>query len=373
MIYQQSSKNKVKKTIRKWYRAVTIGMVVLGNLLCLLPVVCDWYAAYLFPHLSGALARFNGLFPCSVGEWMIVLGILLLIMFLFGWLEALFCRKLRTAMKKFSGFLLDVLLAVLLLLTLNWTMINRCTPIMESDHEFRIAELERLRDTLVVTANQMAKSIEREEDGTVAFHGDVQEEARKAMLGIADCFPQLQGFYPKVKPMMFSDLMSQSRMLGYYFPFSMEANYNNRMYRMNYPSCFCHELSHVKGIMREDEANFLAYLACIQSENPEFQYSGILSVLYYVDNAFYENVGPEYYSTKPQISQQVRIDNQFLTPEAMAQVEKNAVLPSETVKKYSDSFNEATIKMGGVADGMASYDRVTKLLLIYYEDQLKDN
>ena len=373
MIYQQSSKNKVKKTIRKWYRAVTIGMVVLGNLICLLPVVCDWYAAYLFPHLSGALARFNGLFPCSVGEWMIVLGILLLIMFLFGWLEALFCRKLRTAMKKFSGFLLDVLLAVLLLLTLNWTMINRCTPIMESDHEFRIAELERLRDTLVVTANQMAKSIEREEDGTVAFHGDVQEEARKAMLGIADCFPQLQGFYPKVKPMMFSDLMSQSRMLGYYFPFSMEANYNNRMYRMNYPSCFCHELSHVKGIMREDEANFLAYLACIRSENPEFQYSGILSVLYYVDNAFYENVGPEYYSTKPQISQQVRIDNQFLTPEAMAQVEKNAVLPSETVKKYSDSFNEATIKMGGVADGMASYDRVTKLLLIYYEDQLKAN
>ena len=134
MIYQQSSKNRVKKTIRKWYRAVTIGMVVLGNLLCLLPVVCDWYAAYLFPHLSGALARFNGLFPCSVGEWMIVLGILLLIMFLFGWLEALFCRKLRTAMKKFSGFLLDVLLAVLLLLTLNWTMINRCTPIMESNH-----------------------------------------------------------------------------------------------------------------------------------------------------------------------------------------------------------------------------------------------
>ena len=119
MIYQQSSKNRVKKTIRKWYRAVTIGMVVLGNLLCLLPVVCDWYAAYLFPHLSGALARFNGLFPCSVGEWMIVLGILLLIMFLFGWLGALFCRKLRTAMKKFSGFLLDVLLAVLLLLTLN--------------------------------------------------------------------------------------------------------------------------------------------------------------------------------------------------------------------------------------------------------------
>ena len=162
-------------------------------------------------------------------------------------------------------------------------------------------------------------------------------------------------------------------MLGYYFPFSMEANYNNRMYRMNYPSCFCHELSHVKGIMREDEANFLAYLACIRSENLEFQYSGILSVLYYVDNAFYENVGPEYYSTKTQISQQVRIDNQFLTPEAMAQVEKNAVLPSEIVKKYSDSINEATIKMGGVAAGMASYDRVTKLLLIYYEDQLKDN
>lgn len=373
MACNQVNKKRGKNRIRKWYRVICLVVVVFGNLLCLLPAFCDWYAAYLFPYLSGALARFAGLFPFSVGEWMIVAGILLFLFLLLGWLGALLQKKLRDTMKKYSFFLLDVLLAVLVLLTLNWTMINRCTPIMESDCEFQISELERLRDTLVVTANQMAKRIEREEDGTVAFHGDMQEEAEKAMLGIAESFPQLQGFYPQMKPMMFSDLMSQSRMLGYYFPFSMEANYNNKMYLMNYPSCFCHELSHVKGIMREDEANFLSYLACIRSENEVFRYSGILSVLYYVDNAFYDNVGAEYYRTKPQISKQVRIDNQFLTPEAMAEVEEKAVLSTETVKKYSDSFNDVTIKMGGVADGMASYDRVTELLLIYYEDQLKEN
>ena len=44
---------------------------------------------------------------------------------------------------------------------------------------------------------------------------------------------------------------------GLYFPFSMEANYNDTMSIMNKPFTMCHELAHTHGYIFEDEANFL--------------------------------------------------------------------------------------------------------------------
>lgn len=352
--------------MKKKGKCILFILVVILNLLSLIPAVCDAYAEYVFPWLIWVMGNLTSLVPFSVGEWMIVLGILLTVAMIMAAVFAIIKKEFRSFAKKCGSIYLDILIFVLLVLTLNWTLINRCTPIMESSREYQISELEELRDALVVTTNKMALEMERAEDQTIILDGDVQLMAESALRNLEAIYPRLGGYYPKMKPMMFSDLMSQSRMEGYYFPFSMEANYNTKMYLMNLPECYCHELSHVKGYMREDEANFLSYLACINSDNAVFRYSGFLSVLYYVDNAFYENVGADYYKTKVQISKQVRTDNQFLTPEAMEEVEKKAIISTETVKKYSDSFNEATIKFGGVPDGMASYDRVTELLLMYY-------
>ena len=53
----------------------------------------------------------------------------------------------------------------------------------------------------------------------------------------------------------------------------------------NIPHTICHELSHLKGFMREDEANFIGYLACIRSDDPMFRYSGYLTGWIYAGNA----------------------------------------------------------------------------------------
>ena len=44
-------------------------------------------------------------------------------------------------------------------------------------------------------------------------------------------------------------------LMGIYFPFSMEANYNQDMYKAKLPDTICHELAHTKGYIQEDEAN----------------------------------------------------------------------------------------------------------------------
>ena len=93
------------------------------------------------------------------------------------------------------------------------------------------------------------------------------EQAVRAMKALGQTYDQLDGYYPKPKALLTSDFFSQQYMCGYYFPFSMEANYNDVMYIMNKPSTMCHELAHLRGYIYEDEANFISYLACTQSED----------------------------------------------------------------------------------------------------------
>ncbi len=46
-----------------------------------------------------------------------------------------------------------------------------------------------------------------------------------------------------------------------------------------------HEMSHQRGIAPEDEANFMAFLVCMQSDDPYIRYSGAQSLLEYVYSA----------------------------------------------------------------------------------------
>ena len=53
------------------------------------------------------------------------------------------------------------------------------------------------------------------------------------------------------------------------------------------PFTMCHELAHRLTVAAEDEANFCAFLACLENDDPAFQYSGWYSAFVYTYNALY--------------------------------------------------------------------------------------
>ena len=59
-----------------------------------------------------------------------------------------------------------------------------------------------------------------------------------------------------------------------------------------------------------------------------------------------------------------------MTKENWTEVEKKAVVKTETVKKVSNAFTETTLKMNGVEEGMQQYNKVVELLLNYYDGEL---
>lgn len=68
--------------------------------------------------------------------------------------------------------------------------------------------------------------------------------------------------------------MSYADIAGMYFPFTVESNINTDGPFFTIPATMGHEMAHQCGFMREDEANFIGYLACKDATDPLTRYSG---------------------------------------------------------------------------------------------------
>ena len=369
-----------------------IAVVLLLNLLAWSSTAfCDWYIRWIFPIWVNTYGRLTGLFPFSVGEWLIVAGVVLVgaALILGGVFaaSALVSACIRRELPKpflrlvkgFYGFLAWVVGIVCLIMTLNCTILYHASTFStvyfgEDSEAYSEEDLFRVYNMVAEECNRLSMLVERDERGRIVYDCNPGEEAKNMMKKLGETYPQLDGWYPDPKPMFFSDFMCQQYMKGYYFPFSMEANINFVMHPLNRPATMCHELAHLRGYIYEDEANFIAYLACIQSEDLYVRYSGYLSVLVYLNNDVVKvwNQNPELYERTAakiepcEILPQVWQDKVFVTEEEWDRINGKAIIDTEIVDKAAETFVETNLKLNGVSDGKISYSRVVKLLLQYY-------
>ena len=190
------------------------------------------------------------------------------------------------------------------------------------------------------------------------------ETAIAAMQKLGQKYAPLNSTYTRIKPVMMSELMCYGHITGIFSFFSMEANYNT----MNVPEAIghtvCHELSHMTGFMREDEANYISFLACRESEDPYLVYSGWYDMTISMLNAYYSASTPEeYYSACANIPDY-----------AIKQIN----MQSEFWKKYETHFgevaeamNDTYLKMNDQPEGTKSYGRVVDLFMAEYFNNKK--
>ncbi|MCX8533879.1 DUF3810 domain-containing protein [Chryseobacterium luquanense] len=95
------------------------------------------------------------------------------------------------------------------------------------------------------------------------------------------------------KPSLFKNIMSFTGILGYYNPFTAEAQFNAELPSSYLPFTLAHESSHQLGFAREQEANFIGYLIGVDSKNLELKYSteyftlkSLLNSIVYEDEKF---------------------------------------------------------------------------------------
>lgn len=366
---------------------------------------CDWYIAYVFPLWVNTYGRLTGLFPFSVGEWLLLAGFILVVaaaVLLLPWTIteilafvnrkkdgrdiAVKFRRLSRGFYRFFGWTLAI---VCLVMTLNCFILYHASTFSEryfgnDEGDYTLEELITVYNKVAEQCLRLSEEIERDEYGRPLYMGnasgsgrqsDMGDKAREAMKQLGGSYDQLDGYYPRPKALLSSDFMCQQYMCGYYFPFSMEANYNDVMYLPNIPATMCHELAHLRGYIYEDEANFIAYLACVESDDAFFQYSGYLSVLVYLYNDLYRarQADPESYARAAEavhpiaVTEQVWEDSTFVTDEEWERINGKALIDTEVVDQAADVFIDTNLKVNGVSDGSISYSRVVRLLLQYYK------
>lgn len=377
-------RKKIQKSLHKIsmeYKilmGIWIGTGIVYGLSWKMKGAVDFYKTYIFPITTGGLAGFSSIFPFSLGEILIVAGILFLllgvgILLLFLWKRN--SVKVRKAGRLYFHSLLWILSWILVTETANCFVVYHATTVEEEkygNHTFQQEELIALYNEVAEKCNTLSTQMERTENEAVVYDGDMEKDCKAAMKKLGEQFPYLKGYYPNPKQMINSDLMSQMYLCGIYFPFTMEANYNTTMYIMNQPATICHELSHTKGVILEDEANFFGFAACIESGNPFLEYSGYLSVLPYIAREVRKTIPEDVREAMQQVNETVVEDAVFLTRESWDKVEKKAVVSTNTANQAADAFLEKNLTVNGVKDGMVSYSRVVRLLLDYYHEENKE-
>ena len=320
----------------------------------------QWYVIHIYSVLVGSLGRIFGLFSFSVVEIILYLVIVLVVVMMF---QAF--RKKRLYDLCVNVFLMA---AVLFFLYCSNCGVNYYrTSFAESEglnsDNYSIEELIETCRWLTKEVNDLSSGVKRDEDGVMCLTVDEQEAARDAMEHLGEIYPELSGYYPRPKALLNHWILSVQQLSGIYSPFTIEANYNGEMTDYNIPLTACHELSHLKGFMQEEEANFIGFLACIQSDEVEFQYGGFLRGWIHCMNLLYRTDYESWEEIRMTLSESVESD-----------LKANSRFWDKydgAVAEVADRINDTYLKANGQSDGVRSYGRMADLVVIYYYQNKK--
>lgn len=243
-------------------------------------------------------------------------------------------------------------------------------------------ELVGLCKELVEKINEIAPLVNRNEKRQTVLSTKnsyvLSKQAHTAFKNLSYKYPNLGlgGFTPIVKPMPRFILYKWHA--GVYTPLTMEAFVDFSNFGYYVPFAMTHEIAHFKGYVREDEANFISYLACIESNEPDFIYSGLMVALGYVHTKLHELNADEYIRIMLGLSKEAWADWEhwehiIQNPAASNSSNENVNKSKNYLKKFrklairiSDNINHIMLKINRQSDGRESYERVSDLLLADY-------
>ncbi len=328
------------------------------------PAFADFFNQNISEIFRRVLAAVTNPFPFSFGE-----AFLLLLPVIFGltvWYAAAFrCDTWRSTWS-FVGILLAVLSLALSMFVFTFATGYHGTSLDQKlELDQKEVSAEELYQTALILAekiNEERKSMSYGEDNFSVMPYSLSEMNDK-LLDAYDGFCAEHSFIDhyrtRLKPVMLSELMNYTHITGVYSYFTGEANIDVAFPDYTIPYTAAHELAHQRGIAKEDEANMVAFLVCIESDDPYIRYSAYMNMYEYVANALYR-ANPDLYkearsALDPQVRREMVAYNSFF-----------AKYQNSAAGSVSGAVNDTFLKFQGT-EGTASYGMVVDLTVAYYK------
>ena len=222
-----------------------------------------------------------------------------------------------------------------------------------------VDELERVTMLFAEGLNSTADLVPRDEAGV--FNASVRQifdESLYALGPFDEAFPFLAMPDRRPKSLVISPIMAMTDYVGFYFPFTGEANINTLAPRSQLPAIVLHEFAHQRGIASENEANFVAILGGVMSDNPLFRYSAYQMGYSYLANAL-NRVAPErFQAIQATLVDAVRAD--------FADIRAYHDRKNPTAQRITHAANDRMLRSFGEPSGILSYGEVVDLLIAYF-------
>lgn len=241
-----------------------------------------FYIRHIYLPLQELRNRLLNAIPFSVGDiiYLVLLVWLLytifkLVRYSFSW------RKHKTLLLKTLAKIPLTLIFLYASFILLWgANYNRAKLISDHDTDpLDMPTLVALNDSLVAKLN----TIERQGPKDLSL----SQLNRQLSTEYSRLFgPEVPGL--RVKPTLFGNSLHYFGIQGYYNPLSGEGQFAASLPAFMWGFVVAHEMAHQAGIASEGEANFLAYVVCVQDTVPSVQYSGYLNLFLYANRELAE-------------------------------------------------------------------------------------
>lgn len=236
------------------------------------------YSHGFYPLVSKLQRILFGWIPFSIGDLFYAFLILVIIFRTYKFFKFLFQRRLTRqyfiiAMQQFIFFILFVYVFFNLLWGLNYNRLGIARQLELEVKQYNLADVDTLARKLQEKVNFYASFVTKTQRDSFNRKKELFRNADKAFEAAAANYSFLEYKHRSVKPSLFSYLGNYLGFQGYYNPFSGEGQVNTTIPKFMEPYVTTHEIAHQLGYAKENEANFVAFLACRSYDNNAFRYS----------------------------------------------------------------------------------------------------
>ncbi len=185
----------------------------------------------------------------------------------------------------------------------------------------------------------------------------VSNQAVEGFNVISDAFPRLSGKFSYPKKTLIAPIFDFFGLDGRYYILTNEVSLNDKIPSVYLPFITSKYMAMQRGVVKEDEAIFYAYLACINNSDAKFKYSGYLAAL-------------------SMVSESLRVNDKIDYNNFLLQLDPDVKSDLKLIEKYKNSYGSGTKYMNTFKYNFARINgdiridgvdtQVTNLLSIYY-------
>jgi len=352
----------VKENNRKWIAALLL-IIVIKVLTFNKLWVERFYSTGFYFYFSKILRLLFGWIPFSIGDILYFLAGCWIAWKLFSNLISLIKRKIswKLVFQKLLKLLLlfaFIYIVFYLFWGINYDRKGIAYQLQITPQQYDTSDLLLIQDILLKKVNDTKAVLVKNHEKYPSTDELIQRAKRSYALAEKK-FPFLVYKSLSVKSSLYGTLGDYLGFTGYYNPFTGEAQLNTTFPKMLQPYISTHEIAHQLGYAKENEANFVGYLAAVSSSDTLFHYSTYLDLFLYTNREVYYVDSVASHKALNELSVPVKKD--------LIELKQFDLDHQSVFEPMINWMYGKYLKLNNQPKGLHSYNEVVGMLIEYYK------